>query len=490
MSAYFKKGAAVTDTPAPILPTTDISRWRVIALLAGLALFGNLLIIANPGFYSHDEWQKVDSLDSYNFSAYVLDYGRLRAGPQFGFPVRPLGFIQQGISALFMRDAPVIAHGIDVAIHIAVVILVWMVLTECNIDRRRSFLVAAVFAISPLTVLCTGWVGASFDRWYTLFCLMSTFGFIRVLKQGIHFRDAFLILVGSALAIVSKETSVMLPVLISGVWLLWKLMVDRNVTTSRLLFGLTLVTTPIIGYLIIRLPALRASFFGHASAGAYTPSLDNVFHNAALYFSQPFLFGTVDLDSSALLPAINWYWAFALHMVILVALMLRYGLTVAVFYLAAYFLFLIPVIPVGTHGAHYLYASAVPFSIAMIYAFTGYTATATGKYCLAALLCLIAATTVSRAIEVEWGVYARGMCQSRFLETLDAQLQSGAAEPSDTLDLYIKFGAAGYVGRSAIFGRPRYDGIRGPNIIIHDEQPSGSDRGALLMTPSCKVIRL
>lgn len=475
-----------SDEPRSFL--TNQGNAAKAALLAMFAILGNALVLANPGFYSHDEWQKVDAIHTYGFIAYVRAYGRFIAGPEFGFPVRPLGFIQQGISALFMRDAPVIVHGLDIVTHIAIVIVLWRVLLEWGCGRRHSFWISAIFAVSPLTAFSVGWVGASFDRWYTLFCLLGTLGFVDGMKRGIHLRNGALMMAGSALAIASKETAIMFPVLIAGLWWMRRRM-SQPVPVSTLLLGLILVSVPILSYLFVRLPALQASFSGKTSTHAYAPSLSNVFDNFSLYFSQPFLFGTSDLDSAAFLPKWDWYVALGLHLCILVTLVVRHGFVSSIYYLCGYFLFLIPVLAIGTHGAHYLYASAIPFSIAVIYAFTGQNETSAVSYRLTVSLGLLAAILMARTLQIEWGMYGHGVCQSRFLATLDAQIQSGLGRTGNKIDLYTEFGAPGYIARSAVFGRSIYDGTKGPNILIHDGKLGESDHDSAVMTPSCEVVR-
>ncbi|MFN9966095.1 MAG: UbiA family prenyltransferase, partial [Lysobacteraceae bacterium] len=132
-----------------------------------------MLVLANPGFFNHDEWQRLDEIERYGFRDYASRYGALQAGPDFGFPVRPLGFLQQGVSALFMKTVPLVPHLIDVLIHGIAVVQVFLLGGVFGAPRKRAMAAALLFALSPLTTLSVGWVGASFDRWYVIFVLAA-----------------------------------------------------------------------------------------------------------------------------------------------------------------------------------------------------------------------------------------------------------------------------------------------------------------------------
>src|SRR4249920_2746418 len=76
-----------------------------LALLA-LTLATHAIVLAAPGFYSNDEWQKFDHIRLHGAWDFVRAYGALRPGPEFGYPVRPIGFMQQGFAAMWMQSAP------------------------------------------------------------------------------------------------------------------------------------------------------------------------------------------------------------------------------------------------------------------------------------------------------------------------------------------------------------------------------------------------
>src|SRR5437899_4824608 len=95
--------------------------------LVALALLTHIVILVAPGFFSGDEWQKFDAVQSHGFWHFAHGYGALSVGQEFGHPVRPIGFLQQGVAALWMQSAPWVSHLIGVVNHALVAItFVWV----------------------------------------------------------------------------------------------------------------------------------------------------------------------------------------------------------------------------------------------------------------------------------------------------------------------------------------------------------------------------
>lgn len=455
--------------------------------LLAITFLTNILIVANPGFYSHDEWQKYDSLQQYDFLEYIRQYGVLRAGPDFGFPVRPLGFIQQGFGALFMQHAPFITHGLDVLIHGVVVVVLFRFLLACGTDRRKAGYVAALFAISPLTTFSTGWVGASFDRLYILFGLLAAWVFVLSLQRGMSPFKALLLLLLSACAILSKETAVMTPLMLAGLSLFMAATGTIAFNLRRTFVALTCVSVPIALYLLIRAPALYASFFSHVH-GAYAPSSINLEKNLLLYAAQPFFIGTADLASAQLLPMWRWILALGMHIALVLVLGFRFNWKIAGFYIFAYFVYLIPVLPVPIQGAHYLYGSAVPFSIAFGYALLPDSGGIVRTYLIGFIVLLLILS--AHAFEIQATLYTHGVCQRRFLDTLDSHLDPFELKGNKEVAVYVQEGAPGYIARQATFARSPYTDGTGIGVSIHD--PAAGDlskrpASALLMHTNCEV---
>lgn len=66
-----------------------------------------MIIVATPGFVSHDWWQKFDHIRLYDFPDSVGACAAGKAGPEFGHPMRPIGLLQQGVVALSAQDVAI-----------------------------------------------------------------------------------------------------------------------------------------------------------------------------------------------------------------------------------------------------------------------------------------------------------------------------------------------------------------------------------------------
>jgi hypothetical protein len=462
--------------------------WRTGLALLALTFISHLLVVANPGFFSHDEWQRADFVQANPLSEYARQYGALKAGPDFSFPVRPIGFLQQGVSTLWMSEAPVVAHALDVALHAAVVVLLWRLLLMLGMPGRLAAMSAMLFAISPLASVAVGWVGASFDRWYVLFAVVCAQGAALAARWGLGSRAAFLILFGSIGAILSKETAVVLP----GALLLMYFAlftVDRERVRWRpALASIVLSSLPIIAYLIIRWPAIEATLAGHG--GAYAPSMANVPGNALIYIAQPFALQAVELVSIHQLAPWQWWLALTLHGALVVLLWQRWGARMAAAYLAAYFVFLMPVLAPPMQGAHYLYASAIPFSIAVAALLRtgplGDVSIAQRRVRLSFTV-IVFAFLLARSLYIQGEMYSVGKCQSEFLSSLDPQADAAIEAGAASVRVVGAPGVREYVAVRSLFGREPYsEGGKWPTTVGAATEPTAGER-VFVMQENCRI---
>ncbi len=461
---------------------------RAIGLIAVAAIVVNLITLANPGFFNHDEWQRLDHIHAHGFWSYVQQYGAVHAGPNFGFPVRPIGFIQQGFSSLFMQDFPFMAHLLDVLIHAGCALALWWCLQSSPLRGRHALVAALVFAVSPLATFSTAWVGASFDRLYVLFALVSATGALRIAAQGLRPWPLVLLAIGAIGAILSKETAIMLPSALVLALAALKVRAPASLRFRDAMAILVVVSIPIAIYLAIRLPALQASFGGQA--GAYDPAKGSLLGNAYLYFAQPFLVPAVELVSAPLLPKWTWAVAALLHAVMVLALVCRRGLWTGFFYLAGYFVFLLPVMPVSIIGAHYLYGSGVAFAIGMALLLPPEPLQ---RRWLDAGVCLVfvGALVVAlwHTVYIQRAMYTAGKCEMLFLNSLDAQLPAAAAA-GEKIVVLPDPGALGYVALRSTFGRSPYAAGSGTEVVVREggQDTDAAGERQLHMDTQCRLV--
>ena len=158
----------------------------VLVSILLVALATSLLIIANPGFFSHDEWDKYDHVMQHGLANYLSEYLRVRPSTEFGVPMRPVSFLVQGLVAKYMNTYPVLVHLVDVLMHAAVAILLFRVMIRMHPNRQFAWASALLLIVSPLAAFSVAWPAALMDRLYILFGLVafiSAFEYI-VQKRG------------------------------------------------------------------------------------------------------------------------------------------------------------------------------------------------------------------------------------------------------------------------------------------------------------------
>lgn len=463
--------------------------WLIAAGLVLLVLASHLLVVANPGYFSHDEWQKADFVRDHGLRAFAQAYGKVVAGPEFGYPVRPIGFLQQGYSGSWMTRAPVVPHLLDVLLHAGLVLLFWRFVLAAGARARIAALAAVVLAISPLGTLSTAWVAASFDRWYVLFALVAAWGWLRA-GRGPDPAPGWLALiaVGSAGAILSKETAVVLPIaLLVLSWALARAGQARP-SSRGLLAMLVCASLPIAAYLVVRFPALQATLASHG--GPYSLSPANLPGNLLLYFSYPFFPSAVESGVMSLLPRWQFLVGLALHFGLLVLLWRRLGLAWCLAYLAGFFVFLLPVLMLPATGAHYLYGSGPAFALAITFALLpSEAAQSQGSNWRAGLaLPLVLLFLLGRSAYIQQSVYSEGKCQSEFLASYEPMAEAAVSAGARRLVLDAAPGTRDYVATKVLFGRSQFtEGGRWPTVRA-PISPQPGDAG-VTMQPDCRVTR-
>jgi hypothetical protein len=470
------------QTPATLVPP----RWMHGLLLALLTLAAHVLVLSNPGYFSHDEWQKVDAVRDHGYAAFAADYGKVVAGPEFGYPVRPIGFLQQALSATWMTRSPVLPHLLDVLLHTGIVLLFWRLVLSLRLPQRTAGVAAVVLAVAPLGTLATAWVAASFDRWYLLFFLVAAAGWLRATRRpGVG--GLALILVGSAGAILSKETAVVLPgallLVAACLWLRGEGLPSRG----RLAAMLACAIVPVAWYMMVRWPALQATLASHG--GPYSPSPARVPGNALLYFAYPFVPGAIEGITLPLLPRWQFLLGLLVHAGLVLALWRRAGFAWSLAYLAGYFVFLVPVLMLPAPGAHYLYGAGPAFALAFAAVLSpraGGARDTHGALRLAVPVMVMVSALAMRSLWIQQSVYSEGRCQSEFLASYEPLAEAAVAKGATRIVLGSVPGTRDYVATKVMFGRTQFmPGGRWPTA-----RGGGAERPGdayLVMQPDCRV---
>jgi hypothetical protein len=460
---------------------------RDVVVLLALCLAMHLLVLANPGYYNHDELQRLDEIRAVGFWRYLQDHLTFHAGPHFGHPFRPAGFLQQGLGALAMSASPMLAHALDLVLHSIVVLVLWGMLRSFGTSRRTAFLAAAIFAVSPLGTLSTAWVGASFDRLYVLFALLCAWGAGRAALAGITLSRALVIVTGASLALLSKETAIMLPAALGlgGVALRWH---RGRLNPAGCAAAWLLASFVVIAYLALRWPAIVASLAG--AGGSYAPSADRVLDGVVLYFVQPFLLQAVDLNSARLLPAWQWALAIAAHLALLLLLVRQCGVRRAVLYVLGYFVFLLPVLPIPLRGAHYLYGSNVAFALAFaaILAPWSNAVAATAQVRLArgvavALLGLL----LMRSLTIQAAVFGQGRCQAQLERDLGQRFAQDLANGAEQIRIRGVDPDLEPIARKTLHARSAYFVAGSNRVVVGQDGTPVANELTLMLDSRCRL---
>lgn len=112
-----------------------IRRSFAISLAIGsFSTIASIVLIANPGYFKHDERQTIDHISRSGLLTYIRNSVRISSGANFGAPICPVSFLVEKLSALPMHHAPVIRHLPDVLLNAA--FFFWLI-SYCEAFRRR-----------------------------------------------------------------------------------------------------------------------------------------------------------------------------------------------------------------------------------------------------------------------------------------------------------------------------------------------------------------
>lgn len=172
----------------------------------GFAFDDESQILKNPGIQS---LANLPMAFTSNFWAYLGD-NSLLAPPYY----RPL------FTALLTLNYSIFAqsawgwHLVNVLIHSGVTFLVFVVIKEMTDRALLAATTAALFAVHPVHAESVAWISGVTDAWLALFLLPAFYFYLRYRKHG--GKHLFAIALGFYfLALLSKETAVALPIIIT-----------------------------------------------------------------------------------------------------------------------------------------------------------------------------------------------------------------------------------------------------------------------------------
>lgn len=467
-------------------------KWMLFVIILLSAIVAHIPAISNPGFYNHDEWQKYDHIKEFGFANFAAAYGKIHPGPEFGYPMRPVSFLEQGFASIFMMDLPWVSHLIDLSIHLSSGLLFCFLLLRITNNWRFAIVALVTFCVSPLSIYSTAWLGASVDRVYTFWGLLAaicTYYFC----YGKYKALALLgVCVTLGVALLSKETALMLPAVLLVLACYLSFQKNGYFLKNRSLYLLAVfLGLPALAYLIYRIPALMVTLHG-GGVSTYTPSISNLPVNALYYFSYPFMYQATDMVSISVLPQNPVWFGFFIHAALMGVLIYCYGVLRGLLYLGFYFIFLVPVLMLPQPGAHYLYASTIPFSLLLAGLWCKTSPENTRNNVIAKVFLVgIILFVLIRFFQIEKFFYVEGVCQRNAIVTLNSRIETNRAKGFEIKEILIvaDTGAKGYVAQKAFFAREAIGEYKNIKFIYSPSEVSVPPENLLSakMSTSCLV---
>ncbi|MBL8510160.1 MAG: glycosyltransferase family 39 protein [Betaproteobacteria bacterium] len=405
-------------------------------LLIGFTVLSSLLLIANPGFFGQDELRLADHVLKHGLANFIDAYVKVRSGSEFGVPVRPVSFLFQGVVSLFIFQYPILAHLADVLMHALVACLFFVAICRLSGNRQLAWVSASIFIVSPLVAFSVGWTAALMDRLYILFGLIAFIAAHAYITEKQGKASLIAVFIGSALAILSKETAMILPASLG----LLILLSQASIRNKRLWIALAIWSLPIVIFLLQRIPAILNTLSGNVS-GNYSVSLTYIPESIFAYAIYPFFISLTEIHIWHFLAANKIWIAASAHCILLLLLWIRFSWRISLIYLFGYFIFLLPILPIQGKGAHYLYGSAMAFSVALaaLLILKGARLFRICQFVVAVML----VAAISHTLVIQDNFYKTGQCMSR----IDSSIQSAyltQAQPKE-MNIWVESGAPGHI---------------------------------------------
>jgi protein O-mannosyl-transferase len=199
------------------IPVAVRKRTRIIYLL--FLVFIPLVLyfrVVNFGLSELDDDTIISGINSTEGSkinligAFTHDAMMSNRGDSFYRPMQILSFM---IDSEIGGGETWIYHVSNLILHILTVITLFNFLKKTGIKEEISFLLALLFSVNPVFTNAVAWIPARGDLLLCLFSLLSFISIIEYLKSG---KMVYIIVHGIvfSMAMFSKETAVLLPVLI------------------------------------------------------------------------------------------------------------------------------------------------------------------------------------------------------------------------------------------------------------------------------------
>jgi hypothetical protein len=370
--------------------------------LAAVALLLNVVLIATPGYFSHDELDH--GTVAVRRSLSQIEWPRWFAFG--GFHYRPLTFTLWLFASHYLFEVPRAMHALVVVLHVVNALLVYELVLRST-TRNVAIASCLIFSAFPTAAVTVGWVATMADELFVSFTLLALL-IALANPRGARY-GAFLVC--CVLGFMSKEHFIVLPAVLVVLALL------RRRAQEPVLVAIAGALSAL--YLVLRAGGLAS----HPTA-SYTPAWSNLPGNLLVYFVYPFdwrHFEAVHTIPSQFQPWTALIVPALLQLALIGVLARRAGVRVALLGSALFIVLLAPVLLIGGVYGHYLYATTPLFAVALGWLLVGQRAR-WGRLVAVALL----GVGLLHSANIQLSYYRTGVIQTRMLSSFYSALKSVA----------------------------------------------------------------
>ena len=453
-------------------------------MLIGIVL--QLISIATPGYFNHDELQMcIASRDIWksieNFWVDQIDSRQWR----------PLSRSLWALLSYFFCEIPVMLH-LSVALLVIISgILFYFLLLRLSGQTLASLIGFVAFCIFPATAWVAGWVATIADAMWMISALVIAHvlltdreaaeldhggGYIRP-KQAVR---QFCVLLLFVMGLLSKENFVVLPAALAGLWVFTR-------PWNGLLLAIFSTGTAATIYLLLRADILLSG------DGQYSVSTRNIFYNVWLYWQFPWNLRSAVIHSPPVSRMFIWVGLSTLISftpVLYLVLRRQWRFVAAVVFY--YFIFLSPALLIPGTYAHYMFGSALPIAATFSYSFRQEE----HRFIKWAALTLLS-ILFFHSIMIQFHMYSWGKIQTRIYDSISSIVVSHDHRSGHQRTQFVIFSEKGSkhhilksalnnvdkIGSTPIKGRIKVYGY------LQEPQQASFDAVTLVLTSTNIVIK-
>lgn len=172
---------------------------------------------------------------NFDFHQHLTNIAEAFTKPFLGVYYRPVITTSFILDAQFSQTSAWMYHCSNITFHAIASCLVFILLTKFRFDRWSSFLATLLFVLHPLATEAVAWIPGRNDSIETIFVLGSLIAFLSFREEG-KLQYFFLHLVLFFLALCSKESALLLPIVTVGTLNL-KFRTENSVRPTFVLLG-------------------------------------------------------------------------------------------------------------------------------------------------------------------------------------------------------------------------------------------------------------